>query len=143
MISTLDIFPTLHTALGIEIPENREYDGVNLLPYLSGDSTSVPHETLFWTGFSLKSEKPHFDDPESAEARHYRQIGGDRHGWAVRHNNWKLRYFGETDEYALFDLDKDVGESENLIELYPELADKLKNMFKEWHNQVATEESQN
>ncbi|MQY78451.1 MAG: sulfatase-like hydrolase/transferase [Bacteroidetes bacterium] len=143
MISTLDIFPTIHAALEIEMPANREYDGVNLLPFLNADSASVPHETLFWTGFSLRSEKPHFDEPESALARHYRQIGGDRYGWAIRHKNWKLRYFGETDKYALYDLEKDIGESENLIEQYPELADKLKNMFAEWHNQVATEESKN
>ena len=141
MISSLDIFPTIHAASGMEIPQDRDYDGMNLIPYITGELSSEPHDALFWTGFSLEAEKPVFDDPASPNARYYRQIGGDRHGWAIRHKNWKLRYFGETHNYALYDLENDVGELENLIEQNPEIAEKLKKMFKDWHNHILSTKS--
>jgi arylsulfatase A-like enzyme len=47
-VSSLDIYPTLCAAAGIEIPADMAIDGRDLLPYLDGALAGVPHEELFW-----------------------------------------------------------------------------------------------
>ena len=135
-VSAMDIFPTLHAALDLELPTDRSIDGVNLMPYLTGENNNSPHEWLFWTGFNLKGKPYVYDDPNSALARHDRTYNGDNTGWAVRYQHWKLRYFGRSDQYALFDLDKDISESTNLAEEHPDLVEKMKNRFFEWHEEI-------
>ena len=44
--SSLDIFPTALAASGIN--EDLDLDGVNLLPYLTGQKQGNPHKKLFW-----------------------------------------------------------------------------------------------
>ena len=45
-VSALDIFPTAVAVAGIDLPVGL--DGVNLMPYLSGDRPGPPHELLYW-----------------------------------------------------------------------------------------------
>ena len=49
MTSSLDVFPTVCAAAGIELPVGVELDGVNLLPFLAGKADGAPHEVLFWS----------------------------------------------------------------------------------------------
>jgi len=44
----LDIMPTAVAAAGGTMPTDRPIDGVNLLPYLTGQETKAPHDKLFW-----------------------------------------------------------------------------------------------
>lgn len=135
-VSGMDIFPTLHAALDIELPDSTTIDGINLMPYITGENTENPHEWLFWTGFHLKGEPYVYDDPNSALARHDKTYNGDNTGWSVRYKNWKLRYYGRSDEYGLFDLDSDIGEKNNLTNEHPELVEKMTNKFFEWHKEI-------
>lgn len=47
-VSSLDLLPTSLAAAGGELDSGWGMDGVNLLPYLKGETTGAPHETLFW-----------------------------------------------------------------------------------------------
>ncbi|MBL8957434.1 MAG: hypothetical protein JNK82_42065, partial [Myxococcaceae bacterium] len=47
-VSTLDVVPTVAAAVGFELPKDRAYDGVDLVPYVSGEKQGAPHEELFW-----------------------------------------------------------------------------------------------
>ena len=47
-IHHIDIFPTFASAGGATIPTDRKMDGVDLLPYITGENQGVPHDTLFW-----------------------------------------------------------------------------------------------
>lgn len=47
-VSQLDIPATALAAAGIERNPSWQLDGVNLLPFLSGQKTGVPHEALYW-----------------------------------------------------------------------------------------------
>ena len=47
-VLSLDIFPTFVEAAGGNIADNEDLDGVNLLPYLSGEVDKKPHETMKW-----------------------------------------------------------------------------------------------
>ena len=47
-VISLDIFATAATLSNAPIDNRKIYDGVNLLPFLSGEDESRPHERLFW-----------------------------------------------------------------------------------------------
>ncbi len=106
--SSLDVFPTVCAAAGIELPDALELDGVDLLPYLAGKNSSVPHETLFWSNGPNK---------------------------AVRMGNWKMIKAG--DYVWLFDLSQDVGETNNLAKSRPEIVEKLEQALQEWLDEMA------
>jgi arylsulfatase A-like enzyme len=106
-VIALDICPTILAAVGAEIP--KELDGVNLLPYLTGEAKGEPHTALFW--------------------RYGRQ-------WAVRAGDFKLvccpQEFG-SEEPQLFNLAEDIGEKTNLAPKMPQKVEELKAMYDEWN----------
>ncbi|MCX8038235.1 MAG: sulfatase-like hydrolase/transferase [Candidatus Sumerlaeia bacterium] len=108
LVSALDILPTALAAAGADIPRDRPMDGVNLLPYLLGEKTGAPHEVLVW-----------------------RQ--GDRR--AVRKGHWKW-IEGETTETELYDLSKDISESNNLAAQHPEKVKELAAAFEKWNAEM-------
>lgn len=44
----LDIHPTALAAAGVPIKSEWRLDGVNLLPYLTGEDSGAPHAALYW-----------------------------------------------------------------------------------------------
>jgi len=104
-VSTLDLFPTICAAAGIQVPAGIQLDGVDLTPFINGQSTDAPHETLFW------SNGPNI---------------------AVRQGNWKLvKSYGNT---WLFDLASDIGESKNLADAKPETVERLEQAYRKWRS---------
>ena len=49
VVSALDLFPTFVTAAGGAIDESENLDGVDLIPFLTGQHENPPHESLMWT----------------------------------------------------------------------------------------------
>ncbi|MFP6815670.1 MAG: sulfatase-like hydrolase/transferase, partial [Pseudomonadales bacterium] len=47
-VGHIDVFATAAAATGAQLPDDRVIDGVNLLPYVTGERLEAPHETLFW-----------------------------------------------------------------------------------------------
>ena len=43
----LDIQPTVLAAAGVEVQPDWKLDGTNVLPYLQGETRTVPHDTLY------------------------------------------------------------------------------------------------
>ena len=104
-----DIVPTFLEAAGISAPDGIRFDGANLLPYLNGRA-GAPHQALFW------------------------RAGNGR---AVRMGKWKLVEFG--DSYSrLFDLEKDIGEKNDLSASHPAEVRKLRDGWKAWSDTMAT-----
>ena len=103
-VSALDIFPTAVAAAGIETP--AKLDGVNLMPYLIGAETGLPHEQLFW----------HSDE------------GGQ---FATRTPEHKLvRVLGREPE--LYEIGKDISESNPVREANGRTSE-LDGAIKSWH----------
>jgi uncharacterized sulfatase len=50
-----DIFATAAAAAGASLPDDREVDGVDLLPFVRGEATGVPHRELFWRSGASRS----------------------------------------------------------------------------------------
>lgn len=122
-IIQLDVMPTALAAAGLEAQREWKLDGVNLLPFLTGEVTGPPHEALYW------------------------RFGGMM---AIRKGNWKLVKTSEgvlpdTDPAALRDLSaaelynlaNDVGEKTNLAATHPEKVKELGEDWQRWNKQLA------
>ena len=117
MVSSLDIVPTTLALAGAKIRPEWQLDGVNLLPYISGDKPGKPHKTLFWR-YKAWSNKPEQD------------------GWAVRQGDWMLVRNGWSRTLpALYNLATDPRQSKDLSREQPELYDDLLRLWKQWDSQ--------
>ena len=47
-VSSLDVFATTLATAGVSMPSDRKYDSVNLMPFLTGETSAAPHDRLFW-----------------------------------------------------------------------------------------------
>ncbi len=47
-ISSFDLFTTAVEAAECPLPNDRVYDGVDLLPYINGEKEGEPHEAFYW-----------------------------------------------------------------------------------------------
>lgn len=115
-----DLFITLAAAAGAKLPEDRDYDGVSLIPLLQGRANSLPREYLYW----------HFP--------HYSNQGG-RPSSAIRFGDWKLIEHFEDGQLELFNLRSDLGETRNLAEQHPDLRDKLHSELVAWRKRVGAQ----
>jgi arylsulfatase A-like enzyme len=116
----LDFLPTALAAAGVEIKDNEQIDGVNLLPYLKGEMASPPHEVLYW------------------------RLGEEM---AVRKGPWKLvkyavLFSGEPPStplspVRLYDLSQDIGETNDLASTQPEKAKELMSLWEDWNKTLA------
>ena len=104
-ISSLDIMATIVAQNNISIENDRQLDGVNLIPFLNGQDTSEPHDYLFWR--KIKSN-----------------------AMAVLHGNQKLVKNKKNEPQALYNLEKDSVETTNLIDMDK---DRLKDMQFKWN----------
>jgi arylsulfatase A-like enzyme len=111
MIANFDFFSTIAAASGLEIPDHC--DGVNLIPFLTGEETGDAHEYLFW----LNSE------PGDAVRRHL---------IAVRWKDWRLYRKYADDEWQLFDLRKDPCEENNIAAQNPEVVRQMAKRHAAW-----------
>lgn len=106
-VIALDILPTAAAAAGADLPTDRKIDGVNLLPYLTGEKKAPPHESLFWRM-------------------------GQNH--AIRKGNFKL--VNNNGETGLFDLSSDIGESRDLAGERPDVLKEMQDAFQRWNSQM-------
>jgi arylsulfatase A-like enzyme len=47
-VSSLDLLPTSLAIGGVNAPKDIAFDGVNIVPFLTGERSGDPHENLFW-----------------------------------------------------------------------------------------------
>lgn len=105
-IIQLDILPTVLAATGAKVKPAKPLDGVNLLPYLSGENKGKPHESLYW------------------------KFGQQ---WAVRKGDWKVVVArGGSMQPELYNLADDIGEKKNLASEMPDVLASLQADYKIW-----------
>jgi arylsulfatase A len=102
MATALDLVPTVLAACRVPLPDVPTIDGIDLLPWLQGDSPS-PRNSMFWR---------------------WRRLSAARVGC------WK--WLATPDGESLFDLDRDPGETTDLAVARPEDAARLREAFAAW-----------
>lgn len=101
-VSALDVASTSVAIAGL--PHDENLDGVNLMPFLTGENAAPPHDYLFWRWRSQA---------------------------AVLEFPWKLIRLGAGERY-LFDTTTFEGETKNLITQHPEIAARLEEQLQIW-----------
>lgn len=104
-VSLMDILPTVAAAAVIPLPEDRQYDGTDLLSFVNGSRKGKPHDTLFWRN--------------------------DYTGVVIK-DGWKLIRDEKRNRSTLFKLAADKTESTDLHGSYPEKTEELLRLFREW-----------
>ena len=111
-----DMFSTICDIVDFDVSKDGQIDGKSLLPVLFSSGT-IEREDIFW----------HFP--------HYR--GKDVKPYSiVRSNEWKLIRYYEDESFELYNLQKDISESQNLSQRYPERAIELEKKLDHWLNLV-------
>lgn len=136
LLSIMDVMPTALDYAGIEIPPSMKLDGRSFLPELKGKTVS--EKTLFWAS---DSQVPYFDKfgtrnnslAQELEAAPKSKIrsGNFSPAWYVRTEKWKLVGW-DTKEPVLFDMQNDIGETDDLAKQYPETVQDLRQQFNHW-----------
>jgi len=116
-----DILPTLVDLCRLEQPDNK-LDGITLAPVLRGEA-AVPEERVFAVNYS---RMPSFDYPTPDSQAVVRKEGA-----AVLWKRWRL-----LEGTALYDLDSDPSQENNVIAHYPEIAAKLSSALDAWWGEV-------
>jgi len=94
---------------GLPMPTDKTYDGVNLIPFLTGKDSGRPHQTLYFMFGS---------------------------GWAIRDGDMKLVFnHDRKGPPELFDLASDLPEQKDLASTKPETTIRLKAEFDKWNKQ--------
>jgi len=110
-VLNLDVLPTVVTAAGGKVDPAWKLDGVDLMPYLTGQISQKPHETLYW------------------------RFGEQ---WAVRHGDYKLVVSkGGSGQPELYNLRDDIGESKDLAAKEPAKVAELTKLYKAWDKEQA------
>jgi arylsulfatase A-like enzyme len=115
----LDFLATALAAAGIEAKPDWKLDGVNLIPYLTGEQTGPPHDALYW------------------------RLGPQM---AVRQGDWKLvkysyEFAAEKPERRgarispprLYNLSHDIGEHHDLASAQPDKVRELQTLWDQWN----------
>jgi arylsulfatase A-like enzyme len=115
----LDILPTAVSAAGVTVPQEWKLDGVNLLPYVTGEKKDAPHEALYWRfGQQLAIRK---GDWKLVKAPGGGVEGGEKAGIAT------------TEGAQLYNLANDLGEKTNLAQQEPGKFKELAAAWDEWN----------
>ena len=113
----LDLHATALAAAGVDAKPEWKLDGVNLLPFLSGEKTDAPHDALYW--------------------RFGKQM-------AIRSGDWKLvRYDSNADTQSgkaepvtaarLYNLAADIHEDQDLSDMNPDKVMELQASWDAWN----------
>ena len=98
-----DFLPTVLDTAGVKVPELT--DGISYLPALLGKH-QPEHEYLYWEFKEMQ---------------------------AVRMGKWKGIRKGPEEAIEIYDLDSDMGETQNIAQDYPEIAKRIEEILREAH----------
>lgn len=106
-VSALDLYPTFAQMAGAAIPQEKNLDGMNILPNILDNENSRPGKTIF----AMRHRAGHTD------------LGIRKDDWKATRNykKWKL-----------YNITEDIGEQNDLSGEYPELLDSLVSEGETW-----------
>lgn len=115
--SSVDHYPTLLAVAGATDIVGHQSDGMSLLPLLRGAGT-LDRQAIYW-------HYPHYHNGPPAST--------------VRAGDWKLIEFLEDEHVELYNLQTDLGETNDLAARQPEKTNELRQMLHRWRESVGAQ----
>lgn len=121
LVTGLDIFPTLADAIGFNM-KNHKTDGVSVLPYITGKIEDSQRKIF---EYHFGSSKIHaIRDEQYKLVIPHQHLSNQVHDYDGRKGKLKMTQIN----YELYDMYADPGEQYNIINDYPEIAERLKKL---------------
>jgi arylsulfatase len=123
----VDVFPTLATIAGADVPASLELDGRNLLPLIQNPNTEWPGRNTFfhngrWNKAGAEGQwGKGVTDPDAYKYQDF----------AIRNERWRL-----VDKDQLYDIAADPMEQNNVIAEHPEVAQSMLAEYDAWWDAV-------
>jgi len=109
MALSMDLLPTFATLAGAEVDAGLELDGKNMIHLLTGQAgAKTPHDYFIYGKKAVRSGDWKYHEKETFKAK-----------------ATKRDFTGPT----LYNLKEDIGESHNVIEEFPEVAERLRSLL--------------
>jgi arylsulfatase len=120
LASTIDVLPTLATITGSELPVNP-IDGVSILPLMEDEKSANPrnHFYYFYTEELRAVRQGNWKMILPHTSRSYQGVEPGNDGYPGPTASLSV-------DFELYDLEKDVSETQNVIDQYPEVVKELK-----------------
>ena len=121
-ISNLDFYPTIKNLVGYK--ESIDLDGEDLTPIFKGEKLKK-RELYFHFPIYLEPYRVQLDSGTDPLFR-------TRPGTVIIKDNWKLHHYYEDNKFELYNLEKDISESKNLVEINKEKKTELLMDLNNW-----------
>ncbi len=108
-VSSMDIFMTSVKAAECPLPGDRIYDGVNLIPFLTGEKQGIPHDVFYWKADHIE---------------------------AMRKGNWKFLLSTRDKWIELYNMAEDKFEHYDLTDVHPDTLKVLRQEFDMWKKEL-------
>jgi arylsulfatase A-like enzyme len=121
-VISVDYYPTILELCGVEGDprHNAEVDGESIVRLLREPRARLRRNAIFW----------HYP--------HYHPGGATPYG-AIRARDWKLIEFYEDMHVELYNLDSDIGETNDLAAVLPQKAKELRERLHAWRESVGAQ----
>ncbi len=116
-ICSVDLLPTLCEIAGVKPPGDRALDGASILPVFEGKPVKRPHPLYWQYDFAISTP------------------------WEVslRDGPWKLLANKTLDQFELYNVGDDIGETRNVAGDYPERVKQMAKVMKQLHDEINAE----
>lgn len=123
----IDLFPTLLSLAGVDLPEDRVIDGKNILSLLTSNGKRDPNDCLFFY---------HNKELEAVRMGKWKYIRNiDTMAWPIPlDKHWKSE--NSLEAPWLYNLELDPGESYNLRREHPDIVEAMEAIFQQWQKSM-------
>jgi arylsulfatase A-like enzyme len=109
-VSSMDIFGTIAAVFDLHLPDDRTFDGVDLLPFILDTNTAeIPHDYLYWNRGNTR---------------------------AIRSKDWKMVWHEEFQERSLYNMNNDRLEKINILRDHPQIGQELELKYNDWMREL-------
>jgi len=126
--TALDILPTVADITGAELPQDRRIDGKSILPLMNGEEgADSPHVAFYYyRGNNL----------EAVRSGPWKLMFERTKGDEFPYQRGRIENHRDKVPEALYNLDEDIGETTNVIDHHPQIAERLRALADQMRNEI-------
>jgi len=122
--ATIDLLPTIARIAGAELPSDRVIDGLDISGILHGDSKSLERPYFYYQHQDLRAVRM---------GKWKLHLPHKAYSVSIALNKWPIHIAPDDrilfDNYVLYDLESDIGETTDVSDEYPEIVAKLSKLL--------------